>query len=225
MRRAAQLPLPWPRTQSSTREDLVVGSSNRLAVSAIEAWPNWPHPVLYVFGPEGSGKSHLAASFVEATGAVPFEPSRFDPQARGFTVVLDDLDRTNFAESDLFSLLNAARLGGGTVLLTARVKPVDLAFRTPDLRSRIGAATVVPLGLPDDELLAAVLAKHFADRQIEFDPRLISTVLPRVERSLKAVRDLVERIDRESLAAQRRPTRRLVLDLLEEDAEKSDDPS
>lgn len=225
MRRAAQLPLPWPRTQSTTRDDLVVAASNRLAVAAIEAWPNWAHPVLYVHGPEGSGKSHLAASFVEATGARPFEPGRFDPQARGFAIVLDDVDRERVPEADLFALLNAARLGGGTVLLTARDKPVDLAIRTPDLRSRINAATVIPLGLPDDELLAAVLAKHFSDRQIEFDPRLLSTVLPRVERSLKAVQDLVERIDRETLAAGRRPTRRLVLDLLQDGGEKARGPS
>lgn len=214
MSRPAQLPLPWPHRASSERDDLVVGEANRLAVAAVDSWPDWPHPVLFVTGPAGSGKSHLCAAWAASSGAGPFEPGRFDPQAGAFSLFVDDVDRSDLTESDLFALLNAARLGGGSVLVTSRRPPGDLPFSTPDLRSRLRAASVVTLGAPDDALLSGVLAKHFADRQIEFDPRLLPAILTRMERSLDAARRLVERIDAETLATKGRPTRRLVLDLL-----------
>lgn len=194
----------------------MVGPSNALAVAALDAWPQWPHPVLFLHGPAGSGKSHLAAVWKALAGAEDFDPSRFDPAGTGFAVLLDDLDRRDVDEGPVFALLNAARLGGGTVLVTARSRPAGLPLSTPDLGSRLRAATTIELGAPDDELLAGVLAKLFADRQIAIDPGLIRLMVPRMERSLEAAGRLAERIDRETLASGRRPTRRLLLDLIDE---------
>lgn len=225
MSRPAQLPLPLPAAASISREDFVEGQANRLALAAVDSWPHWPHPILFLAGPAGSGKSHLAAAWRQASGARPFEAGAIDPARGPFAVVVEDLDREPYGEGDLFALLNAARLGGGHVLVTARRRPADLPLETPDLRSRLTASTLVTLGAPDEDLLAAVLVKLFADRQIEFDPRLLAPILARMERSLDAARRLVERIDRETLASGRRPTRRLVLDLLAADAQKGDGAS
>ena len=212
--RARQLPLPWPQAASNARADLVDGDSNRLAVSALDAWPDWPHPVLFVVGPAGSGKTHLGTAWSEISGAEIFRPADVTTSDERFAVFLDDIDRRGFDEGELFALLNAARLGGGTILATARVRPAELDIALPDLRSRLQAATIVELGSPDDTLLAAVLTKLFADRQIEIDPKLVTVMLARMERSLDMARRLVERVDREALASGGRATRRLVLDVL-----------
>ncbi len=196
------------------REDIVVGDSNRLAVAALDAWPNWPHPVLYVHGPAGSGKSHLGAAWRAISGAARFSPGDALPAERPFAVLLDDLDRAGHSEAEIFALLNAARLGGGTVLVTARRAPGELKLATPDLASRLRAATTFTLGQPDEALLSGVLAKLFADRQIELDVKLLELMTRRMERSLDAARALAEALDRETLATKRRPTRQLVLDLL-----------
>ena len=66
------------------------------------------------------------------------------------------------------------------------------------------------IGSPDDELLAAVLVKHFADRQLRVGTDVVDYAVKRMERSFDAVRDLVERLDRQSLRARREITVPLV---------------
>ncbi|MBN2758922.1 MAG: chromosomal replication initiator DnaA, partial [Rhodobacteraceae bacterium] len=67
---------------------------------------------------------------------------------------------------------------------------------------------------PDDALLAAVLEKLFADRQVTIPDTLIPYLLPRMERSLAAAQALVARLDREALARGRPIGRSLAAELL-----------
>ncbi|MBO0902970.1 HdaA/DnaA family protein [Jiella sonneratiae] len=215
---ARQLPLELPHRPSYSRDDLVVSEANRLAVGAIDAFPDWPHPVVLISGPPGSGKSHLAAVFAaEAGGATARRDGVGAILAeRPFLGVVDDVDRGGLDEASLFALVNAARLGGGSLLLTSRVLPAAMAIQTPDLRSRLAAATTVPLGAPDDALLTGVLAKLFSDRQIEVEPGALAYLVARMERSLDAARRIVAEIDREALSAKRKVTRPLLRRVLDE---------
>ena len=66
------------------------------------------------------------------------------------------------------------------------------------------------LGHPvGDELLAAVLLKHFADRGLGVAPDVVAYLVPRIERSLAAVAALAAVLDRRALAAGRPVTVRL----------------
>lgn len=213
----AQIPLDLPTTPSLDREDLVVGEANLLAVGAIDTWPDWPHPVVVVVGPPGSGKTHLASAWAERADADRFSAaSRRPASASPFAVLVEDIDRGGYDEGGLFSLLNAARLGEGSVLVTSRVLPSAMAIELPDLRSRLRAATVVELRAPDEALLGGVIVKLASDRQIGIDPRLVAYAVARMERSLDAAAAFVHRLDRESLAGKARLTRMLVQRILSE---------
>ena len=64
-----QLAFALPHAESFAREDFLQGSSNAAALRLIEQWPDWPDRVLALAGPEGAGKSHLAAIWAEIAGA------------------------------------------------------------------------------------------------------------------------------------------------------------
>jgi chromosomal replication initiation ATPase DnaA len=75
---------------------------------------------------------------------------------------------------------------------------------------------VVELKPPDDALLRAVLAKHFADRQIALDKAVVSYLVSRMERSFDAARRLVAEIDRRALAEKAEVTRNFAARILAE---------
>lgn len=206
----AQLPFDLPHYASLARDDLIVTEANRLAVAAIDSWPDWHHPVLLVVGPPGSGKSHIAAAWQEMTGAVSLPADLRTP----FAVVIDDIDSGALSELEIFKVVNAARLGGGSVLATARSLPAAMGLELADLRSRLRAATTVVTGAPDEALLSGVLTKLFSDRQIAIDPRLVQFLVLRMERSLETASRLVAAIDREALASREKISRALALRVL-----------
>ena len=90
------------------------------------------------------------------------------------------------------------------LLLISAAAPARWPLSLPDLTSRLKAIPAVAVGDPDDPLLAAVLVKLFADRQLAVGDDVIAYLLPRMERSFAAARKIAAAIDEASLA-QRRP--------------------
>ena len=93
-------------------------------------------------------------------------------------------------------LYNGLAAAGGTLLLTAKVSPARWNSQLKDLDSRLKAAASVEIGQPDDDLLKAVLAKQFSDRQLLVDQEVISYAAKRMERSLAEVRTIVDGADK-----------------------------
>jgi chromosomal replication initiation ATPase DnaA len=212
-----QLPLDLGHEPGLSRDDLVVSPANAAAVALVESWPDWPAPLVVLAGPPGSGKSHLAAIWRELADARTMASAEVAGTlpALESPILVDDADLIGHAgENGLFHLLNAAREAGTQVLLTARRFPAAWGVRLPDLLSRLKAAATVEIGEPDDALLAGVLTKLFADRQIEVDPPTIQFLVRRIERSLATARDVVDRLDRHALATKSRITRQLAAAVL-----------
>ncbi|HTV31022.1 MAG TPA: chromosomal replication initiator DnaA, partial [Xanthobacteraceae bacterium] len=67
--RPRQLALALDHGESYAREDFLSGPCNAAAVALIDGWPDWPANTVALVGPEGSGKSHLAATWTVAAGA------------------------------------------------------------------------------------------------------------------------------------------------------------
>jgi chromosomal replication initiation ATPase DnaA len=174
---------------------------------------------MLLVGPEGSGKSHLAAIWAEQAGA------RFIT-ARALTaaavpgalatgaLVVEDMRPSDFDERALFHLMNLAREDEASVLITARVTPAAFEVDLRDLRSRLRAVPVVPLLPPDDQLFRALIVKFCADRQLAVDEALVGFLATRIERSYAAVREAIERLDTEALRLGRPVTRALAAELL-----------
>lgn len=203
-----------------SRDDFLVADCNQAAIGFVDRWPNWPGPALVVVGPPGCGKTHLAAVFRTTTGARPIDPQQMgaaDPpvllgEAR--VAVIDGL-RPGFPEHTLLHLYNMLRDRAGHLLITAETPPSRWPVSLPDLRSRLLAAPVVAVSAPDDALIAAMLVKLFADRQIAVSEDVVRFLVPRLERSFAAVRAFVASLDRAALSDRRPvtvPLARQVLD-------------
>jgi len=199
---------------SFAREDSLEGPSNRAALAMIDRWPDWPDRMLAVIGPEGAGKSHLAAIWAEVAGA------RFiAARALGETnlpralstgaLVIENVAAEAVDERAMFHLINLAREEEAFMLVTASAAPSGWVLKVPDLASRLRALPVVELGPPDDALLRAVLVKLFSDRQLAVDEGLLTYLVTRIDRSFAAAREAVERLDREALRQARPITRAL----------------
>ncbi len=217
-----QLPFSFDHRPALSDEDFLVAPCNREAVAWLDRWPRWPTPALILHGPPGCGKTHLAGVFMARSGARAITPEALagsEPSALlagvPACVVEDTGERLGgAAEEALLHLHNTARESGRHVLLTARHAPGRWPTALPDLRSRLNAATAVGIGPADDGLIAAVLVKLFADRQLRVDDALIGYVVARMERSLGAARRLVAAIDAAALAGRRNITVPLVRDVL-----------
>ena len=225
MSRPAQLPLSLPPFPALGLRTFVVSESNCAAFEAV-AGADGPVRRLALSGPAGSGKTHLAAIWAEATGAERLEATDLAPDTitalpglpavvieRGDRIADLDPARRAAAEEAFFHLLNLTAAEGIALLVTGRRPPARWDIATPDVRSRLAALVHVPIGPPDDVLLSSILAKLFADRQMTVGSDVIEYLLVRMERSFAAAEKVADRLDRMALAGRRRITKRLAIDL------------
>jgi len=214
-----QLALALGHPESFAREDFLSGVSNAAALALIECWPQWPNRSVVLAGPEGSGKSHLAAIWSDAAGARlvaarALEGAKVPATLATGALVIEDVAAGAFDERALFHVLNLAREQEAFVLLTARMPPAHWKVAIRDLESRLKVLPVVSLTPPDDALLRAVLVKLFADRQISVEQTLISYVATRIERSFAAARAVVAMLDVEAMRRKRALTRALAAEIM-----------
>ena len=214
-----QLAFVLPHEESLTRDNFLEGPANAAALALIEAWPEWPARTMLLTGPEGSGKSHLAAIWAEASGARvtaahALTPANVPGALATGALVVEDLRPHDFDERALFHLLNLAREETAFVLITAREAPTAFEIELKDLRSRLRALPVVSLQPPDDQLFRALIVKLCADRQLTVDEAVVGYLANRIERSYAAARDTVALLDREALRLGRPITRTFAAELL-----------
>jgi chromosomal replication initiation ATPase DnaA len=211
--------LALPHAERLTRDDFLEGPANEAGLALIDSWPDWPNRIMLLVGPEGSGKSHLAAIWAELSGARSTSAYALTADsvpgalATG-ALVVDDLKPQGFDERALFHLLNLARQDEAYVLMTARIPPSAFEVELRDLRSRLRAVPVVTLLPPDDLLLRALIVKFCADRQLVVDESVVSYLTSRIERSYTAARQAIELLDTEALRLGRPVTRALAAELL-----------
>lgn len=216
-----QLALDLAVNESFSRDDFLETPGNAPVLQTIDRWPDWTGAELILVGPEGSGKSHLAAIWAHLSGARTISghalATAHVPTALATgALVVEDLTLGEFEERALFHLINLAREEAAYLLLTARSRPAGWSFAVADLASRMRAIPVAALPPADDGLMRAILVKLFADRQLQVDEALVHFIAARIERSPLAARTAVEHLDAEALKRGRPVNRALAAELLRE---------
>lgn len=208
-----QLPLALMSTTPLERASFVVHAGVAGAAALLDAWPNWPGRVLALVGPEGAGKSHLAALWADRVGAQPWSLAG-SASLEIRPVVCEDADREPAGEG-LFHLINRAGQPGGGLLLTARTPPSSWPTEVPDLRSRLNAILVVEVASPDEAGFGHLLREAFRRRGVLPSDELITFLARRIERSALSARQVAERLDLYALSTGRPVSRTVARELLE----------
>ncbi|MBB3225658.1 DnaA family protein [Luteibacter sp. Sphag1AF] len=230
---STQLPLAlrWPRRQ---RFEHTYAGENAAAIEAVRLTAvSAAAPWVFVAGPSGSGRTHLliaaCQAAIDAGRTAQYLPlasmrgSRADAirgMAGSDMLALDDIDAIagdDLAEHALFDTFNRFRAEGATLLFAAHAPSVALDIILPDLRSRLGSCTQVLLKPLTDIERRTIMREQAKVRGIELDENVLDWLFAHHARDLGALLDLLDQLDRASLAAQRRVTVPFLRNLLRKD--------
>ena len=158
---------------------------------------------VFLWGPGGSGKTHLLRAFAAAGAAAGLEVAAADDVAR-----LDDPGQVA-----LFDLCNRLRASKGALAASAGAPPARLALR-PDLRSRLASGIVLQLRPLSDADKAAALLERALERGMALDRDLIAYLLTHFDRDMGAQIAVLDALDRYSLQRKRAITLPLLKEAL-----------
>ena len=165
-----QLILKFPTYQAYKKEDFYVSPSNQKAYDFIESWPKWIKRIVNVFGPVGSGKSHLASILKNKTTCLQINSNELGEKTivefkTKEALIIENLDE-KISEKLLFSIWNTILQDNKYLLVTSK-KPINsFGFKLNDLMSRVTSSLIIGINLPSDDLISVILAKNFSDKQI-----------------------------------------------------------
>ncbi len=216
-----QLPLALRYPPDQRFESFIAppeGALPALSALATTAGADW----VYLSGASRTGKTHLAlavcaaaeqqgrrAAYLPLAAAAGRLRDALDALEGHDVVALDGLDAIAGGREDevaLFDFHNRARSSGLNVLYTAHGIPDDIGLVLPDLRSRLQQCLRLVLDPLDDEGRREVLRDRAQRRGLVLEEAALDWLLTRTDRDLGALVVLLDRLDRASLAAQRRIT-------------------
>ncbi len=217
-----QLPLEVRLSDHAVFESFYAGS-NAAAVHALQQASSLNRlAVIWIWGSEGLGKSHLlqactsnahslgySASYLPMDPGFGLLPEVVDGMSSLDLICLDDIHQVigdKRWETALFGLFEGLKVNGSRLIISAEQPPAQSAIRLPDLASRLASgATYRMATLVDQELLKSL--QHRATwLGMKLPIETASFLLSRVERQTGSLFALLDQLDKAALAAQRRLT-------------------
>ena len=198
-----QLILKFPSNKSFLKEDFYVSQSNQEAYDFIDSWPKWIKRIVNIFGPTGSGKTHIASILKNKTSFLEVKSDSLSDEIflkfkTKELLIIENLDK-KISESLLFSLWNSALQDNKYILITSNESINTYKFKSPDLSSRVKSCVNIGIKLPTDDLISVVLAKNFSDRQIKVEKKHIDYIIKRIDRSYEKISQFILTLDKYSL--------------------------
>ncbi len=200
-------------------ENFYISESNEDAVSLLQRWPNWEGRVQLIYGPKGSGRTHIAhlwrsesrASFVD--DSVLKLDFLEEYVSQNPFLIIDDADKiTNY--EGLFHLYNLITEHQGYLLLMSETPPKSWDIPLADLASRLQSIPATQLLAPDDGLVKALLIKRFSDEQMKVSENVIAYIVKHIHRSYESIQETSDLLSQKSLEFRRNLTLPLVKKVL-----------
>ncbi|HQT46754.1 MAG: hypothetical protein B7X08_01055 [Acidocella sp. 20-63-7] len=211
-----QLSLPFADETCYAAEDFCAAPSNALARDWLARPDSWSNGRLVLWGEPGCGKTHLLHVWTKSHNATLLN----GPELRGLIrprgpVAVDDADIVP-EPTALLHLLNAAAESGYAALMASRLPPARQSIKLADLASRLRASETAEIRAPEDELLAQLLARLVAERQLMLSLPVRNFLLTYLPRTAAALREAVARLDRITLDRGIKITRQLAAEVMQD---------
>ena len=194
--------------------DFYVSNKNELAYKMIKKWPEWPTPIVYIYGSEKCGKSLVCKLWKDLSSSIYINKRNFleklIPQndllyIKNHNWIIDDVDyiisfEDNKYEEKILNLINIIKTSGKkNLLMASRKMPRFLDSSLKDLISRISSTTVIEMRDPDEVLLKKIIEKYLNERNIIINKESLDYLINRIERSYKSALKVAKQIDTMSL--------------------------
>ena len=218
-----QIPLPIGPLAQPSFKNFLPGANAAAFAHLVALEP--PAAPVYLWGPAGSGKTHLLRALAARWQTAGLALGSFDAGdtlpwvlSPEWAVVLIDRceDLSAPAQHAAFGLFVEAATDGLLIVAAGRLPPVDLALRE-DLRTRLAWGHVFALQPPDDAGARAILRREADHRGIFLSDEVMDHLLTHLPRDLSYLMRLLDRLDRFGMAKRRRVTLPLLREMLEEE--------
>jgi DnaA-homolog protein len=218
MNSSAQLPFDFSLQKSFTFEDFVVTEKNLELFASLKDQEKLSEQFYFIWGASGAGKSHFMQAFCQSREDSVYVPlKKFSQYGADILtglenmefVCLDDIETVignkNWEEG-LFGFFNNIREQGNKLIVSASCSPRNLKTQLADLDSRLNWGIVYQLHeLAESEKLLA-LRKRAASRGIPLTDDVLDYILLRSPRNMNVLFEVLDTLDRLSLAEKRRIT-------------------
>ncbi len=202
----SQLIFKFPFKTQYYAQDYYVSSNNFSAYQLIENWPKWPDKWVNIYGPKGSGKTHLSnilkkkidhskileAKVIDNDTIIKYEKNN--------CIIIDNYDQ-NIEEKLFYSLLNHSKQLNTYIVINSIYPIKQMQFSLIDLKSRLESFVELGIELPTDDLLRVIVSKSFSDKQIEVSPKIAEYIIKNIDRSYEKVFNFIKKIDDLSLSS------------------------
>ncbi len=223
-----QLVLPLRLADHAVFDSFFAVGNEVLIATLIETAAGQDGHGCWLWGGSATGKTHLLQATCDRAGDtsvyIPLSvfrdagPEILEGMAARQIVCIDDVDAVAGDadwEAALFNLCNQVSDSGGQLVLSARSTPRESRFELADLRSRLSRLPIFHLRPLDDEQRVAALQLRAEHRGFELPGETARYLLKRSKRDMASLFDVLDKLDLESLRAQRRLTIPFVRDALQ----------
>lgn len=220
--KSLQIPLAFGDFQKNDFDSYLAGENKILADQLKKIALNEIKHCVYLWGIEGSGKSHLLQATCKLASEhdchvayIPLKlidelsPEMLHDLGELDLVCIDDLDFLGGKpewQQALVWLYNELRDRDHSLVMSACVSPPTISLEIEDLKSRLSWDQVYQLKLPGDDLKIEILKQKAMARSFELSDEVIEYIMRRVNRDLHSLMQVFDQIDHASLAAKRKIT-------------------
>ena len=219
--------LPLTFKTIKNRENFIISKCNEEAVRFIENSSFWQNkrninsiPAAIIFGPKGSGKTHLSHIFKERNRCEylsSLSTFNLDEIEEGNKFIIDDfIPGEKYPSKLVMHFLNRVTYQDGSVLFLSNLSPSKMDWKLDDLNSRIRSLICSEIKLPDDVLLYSFMVKYSNDKKLFIDDKQLIYILERINRNFDTVIKLIDKLDTHSLETKKKISYKIIKSILDE---------